>query len=143
MFMLCLNEGKFLKDGIMFFFLVLEVKIDNKFLYNESVGFSVWVFDVGKSIKNSFFILWFQKICFVFNKLKYEYEKMILDYFVKFYFDFYISNDYSVLVIQSSGLFRSFSCGFEKFVRNEKLVVKIDEFNRIVFRIDRYCYVIQ
>uniref|UniRef100_A0A8C4LTW9 KIAA0408 n=1 Tax=Equus asinus asinus TaxID=83772 RepID=A0A8C4LTW9_EQUAS len=140
---LCLNEGKSLKDGIMFSSLAPEAKIDNKPPYNESVGLSMWAFDVGKSTKNSPSTSWFQKTCSAPNKPKYEYEKMIPDHPAKSHPDLHISNDYSASVTQSSGPLRSFSCGFEKSARNEKLAVKTDEFNRTVFRTDRHCHAIQ
>ncbi|EPY79251.1 hypothetical protein CB1_000942004 [Camelus ferus] len=44
---LCLNEGKTLKDGIMFSSLAPETKIDNKPSSNENVGLSMWSSDIG------------------------------------------------------------------------------------------------
>ncbi|XP_047414626.1 uncharacterized protein KIAA0408 homolog isoform X2 [Sciurus carolinensis] len=52
-------------------------------------------------------------------------------------------NDRSCSVTQSGGPPRSFSCGFERTARNEKLAAKTDEFNRTVFRTDRNCRTIQ
>ncbi|XP_058429673.1 uncharacterized protein KIAA0408 homolog isoform X2 [Marmota monax] len=52
-------------------------------------------------------------------------------------------NGRSSSMTQSSGPPRSFSCGFERTARNEKLAAKTDEFNRTVFRTDRHCHAIQ
>ncbi|XP_004422358.2 PREDICTED: uncharacterized protein KIAA0408 homolog [Ceratotherium simum simum] len=137
----CLSEGKTLKDGIMFSPLAPEARIDNKPPYDENVGLSMWSFDIGKGAKNSPSTLWFQKTCSTPNKPKYE--KVIPDHPAKSHPDLHIGNDYSSSVTQSSGPLRSFSCGFERTTRNEKLAAKTDEFNRTVFRTDRHCHAIQ
>ncbi|XP_011357032.1 uncharacterized protein KIAA0408 homolog [Pteropus medius] len=138
---LCLNEGKTMKDGIMFSSLAPEDKIDNKPPCNENVGWGIRSCDTVIGAKNSPSTLWFQKTCSTPNKSKYE--KMILDHPAKSHPDLYLSNDYSSLVTQSSGPLRSFSCGFDRTTRNEKLAAKTDEFNRTVFRTDRNCHAIQ
>lgn len=138
---LCLNERKTLKDGIMFSSLAPEAKIDNKLPCNENVGFGMWPYDTVIGTKNSPKTLCFQKTCSTPSKSKYE--KMIPDHPAKSYSDLHVSSDSSSSVTQSSGPLRSFSCGFEKTTRNEKLAVKTDEFNRTVFRTDRNCHAIQ
>lgn len=129
----CLSEGKTLKNGLTFA-LAPETKADNKPLYNESVGLSMWSCDFEMGSKNNP-ASWFQKTCSAPSKLKYE--KVIPDHPVKFHPDLHINNDSSSSVIQNSGPRRDFSCGFERTTRNEKLAVKTDEFNRTVFRTDR------
>lgn len=138
---LCLNEGKTLKDGVMFSSLAPEDKIDNKPPCNENIGLGIWSCDTVIGAKNSPSTLWFQKTCSTPNKSKYE--KRILDHPAKSHPDLHLSNDYSSLVTQSSGPLRSFSCGFDRTTRNEKLAAKTDEFNRTVFRTDRNCHAIQ
>ncbi|XP_057596345.1 uncharacterized protein KIAA0408 homolog isoform X2 [Hippopotamus amphibius kiboko] len=135
---LCLNEGKTLKGGITFSSLAPETKIDNKPSCKENVGLSMWSCDIGIGAKNSPSTLCFQKTCSIPNKPKYE--KVIPDHPAKSHPDLHISKDYSSSVTQSSSPLRSFSCGFERTTRNEKLAAKTDEFNRIVFRTDRNCH---
>lgn len=137
----CLNEGKTLKDHIMFSPLEPEAKIDNKFLCNENVGVGMWSCSPVIGTKNSPSTLWFQKTCSTPNKSKYE--KMIPDHPAKSHSDIHVSNGHSSSVTQNNGPLRSFSCGFERTTRNEKLAAKIDEFNRTVFRTDRNCREIQ
>lgn len=138
---LCLNEGKTLKDGIMFSSLAPEAKIGNKPPCNENVGLGIWSCDTVIGGKNSPSTLWFQKTCSTPNKSKRE--TTILDHPAKSHPDLHISNDCSSSVTQSSSPPRSFSCGFESTTRNEKLAAKTDEFNRTVFRTDRNCHAIQ
>ncbi|XP_061062925.1 uncharacterized protein KIAA0408 homolog [Eubalaena glacialis] len=139
--MLCLNEGKTLKDGITFSSLAPETKIDKKPSCNENVGLTMWSCDTGIVAKNSPSTPWFQKTCSIPNKP--EYEKVIPDHPAKSHPDLHISNVCSSLVTQSSGPLRSFSCGFERTTKNEKLAAKTDEFNRIVFRTNRNCHAVQ
>ncbi|XP_066104061.1 uncharacterized protein KIAA0408 homolog [Saccopteryx bilineata] len=136
----CLNERKILKDDIMFA-LVPEAKIDNKLACNKNVGVGMWSCDPVIGTKNSLSTLWFQKTCSTPNKSKYE--KIIPDHPAKSHSDIHVNNDYSSSVTQNSGPLRSFSCGFERTTRNEKLAAKTDEFNRTVFRTDRNCHTIQ
>ncbi|XP_066866819.1 uncharacterized protein KIAA0408 homolog isoform X4 [Kogia breviceps] len=138
---LCLNEGKTLKDGITFSSLAPETKTDKKPPCNENVGLTMWSCDTGIGAKNSHSTPWFQKTCSIPNKPKYE--KVIPDHPAKSHPDLHISNVCSSLVTQSSGPLRSFSCGFERTIRNEKLATKTDEFNRIVFRTNRNCHAVQ
>lgn len=138
---LCLNEGKTLRDGIMFCSLAPEAKIDNKPPCTENVGLGMWSCDTGIAGKNCPSTLWFQKTCSTPNKSKYE--KMILDHPAKSHPDLYISDGCSSSVTQSNSPPRSFSCGFGRTPRNEKLAAKTDEFNRTVFRTDRSCHAIQ
>ncbi|KAF6364616.1 hypothetical protein mRhiFer1_007294 [Rhinolophus ferrumequinum] len=138
---LCLNEGKTLKDGVMFSSLAPEAKIGNKPPCNENVGLGIWSCDTVIGGKNSPSTLWFQKTCSTLNKSKHE--TTILDHPAKSHPDLHISNDCSSSVTQSSSPPRSFSCGFECTTRNEKLAAKTDEFNRTVFRTDRNCPAIQ
>lgn len=138
---LCLNEGKTLKDGVMFSSLAPEAKIGNKPPCNENVGLGIWSCDTVIGGKNSPSTLWFQKTCSTLNKSKHE--TTILDHPAKSHPDLHISNDRSSSVTQSSSPPRSFSCGFESTTRNEKLAAKTDEFNRTVFRTDRNCPAIQ
>ncbi|XP_045380466.1 uncharacterized protein KIAA0408 homolog isoform X1 [Camelus bactrianus] len=138
---LCLNEGKTLKDGIMFSSLAPETKIDNKPSSNENVGLSMWSSDIGTGAKNSPSTLWSQKTCSIPNKPKYE--KAIPDQPAKSHPGLHVGNVYGSSVTQSTSPLRSFGCGFEKTTRNEKLAEKTDEFNRIVFRTDRNCHAVQ
>ncbi|KAM7136249.1 uncharacterized protein KIAA0408 homolog isoform 1-T2 [Molossus nigricans] len=137
----CLIEGETLKDGIMFSSLAPEAKIGNKPPRNENVGFGMWSYDTVRGTKNSPSTLWFQKTCSTPSKSKYE--KMIPDHPAKSHSDLHVSNDYRSSVTASSGPLRSFTCGFEKTTRNEKLAAKTDEFNRTVFRTDRNCRAVQ
>lgn len=138
---LCLNEGKTLKDGLMFSSLAPETKIGNKPPCTENVGLGIWSCDTVIGGKNCPSTLWFQKTCSTPSKSKYE--KTILDHPAKSHPDLHISDDGSSSVTQSSSPPRSFSCGFERTPRNEKLAAKTDEFNRTVFRTDRNCRAIQ
>ncbi|KAI5762250.1 KIAA0408-like protein [Gulo gulo luscus] len=138
---LCLNEGKTLKDGIVSPSLAPKAKIGNKLSCNENVGLSMWSYDPGISAKNSPSPLWFQKTCLTPDKPKCE--KMIPDHPTKAHPDLHVSSDYSSSVTESSGPHKSFSCGFKRTTRNEKLAAKTDEFNRIVFRTDRNFRAIQ
>lgn len=133
----CLNEGKSLKDGIMFTSLVPEAKIANKTPCNENVGLSVWSWDSKIGAKNSPSALGFQKTCSTSHKLKYE--KVIPNHPAKSHPELHKSSDCCSLMTQSGAPLRSFSCGFERTIRNEKLAAKTDEFNRTVFRTDRNC----
>ncbi|XP_032263800.1 uncharacterized protein KIAA0408 homolog [Phoca vitulina] len=139
--MLCLDEGKTLKDGITFPSLAPKAKIDNKPPCNENVGLSMWSYDTGISAKSSPSPLWFQKTCSTPNKP--QCEKMIPDHPTKSHPDLHVSSECSSSVTESNGPFKSFSCGFKRTTRNEKLAAKTDEFNRIVFRTDRNCQAIQ
>ncbi|XP_055981882.1 uncharacterized protein KIAA0408 homolog [Sorex fumeus] len=134
-----LNEGKTSKNCIKYS-LAPETKKDNKPLYNENVGLSMWSCDFEMGSKNNP-ASWFQKTCSAPSKLKYE--KVIPDHPVKFHPDLHINNDCSSSVIQNSDPHRNFSCGFERTRRNEKLAAKTDEFNRTVFRTDRNCRVVE
>ncbi|XP_070273750.1 uncharacterized protein KIAA0408 homolog [Myotis yumanensis] len=138
---LCLNEGKTLKDGIMFSSLASEAKMDNQPPCSEDVGCGMWSYDTVIGTKNSPSALWFEKTCSTPNRSKYE--KMTPDHPANFHSDLHVGNDYSSLVTQSSGPLRSFSCGFEKTTRNETLAAKTDEFNRTMFRTDRNCRAVQ
>ncbi|XP_045400284.1 uncharacterized protein KIAA0408 homolog [Lemur catta] len=138
---LCPNEEKTLKDGIMFSSLAPEVKIDSKPPSKEDVGLSMWSHDIGIGAKKSPSTFWFQKTCSTPNKPKYE--MVIPDHPAKSHPDLHVSNDCSSSVTQSSSPLRSFSCGFERTTKNEKLAAKTDEFNRAVFRTDRNCHAIQ
>lgn len=137
---LCPDEGKDLKDG-KFSSLEPEVKMDGKPPYKDDVGLHVWSCDTGKGAKKSPSIPWLPKTCSATNKSKYE--NMIPAHPVKPHADPHVRNDGSSSMTQSSGPLRSFSCGFERTTRNEKLAAKTDEFNRTVFRTDRNCYAIQ
>ncbi|KAL2792545.1 uncharacterized protein WCI35_007850 [Daubentonia madagascariensis] len=132
--MLCPNEEKTLKDGVMFSSLVPEVKIDSKPPSKEDVGLSMRSFDIGIGAKKGPSTFWFQKTCSTPNKP---------DHPAKSHPDLHVSNDYSSSVTQSSSPLRSFGCGFERTTKNEKLAAKTDEFNRTVFRTDRNCHAIQ
>lgn len=138
---LCLNEGKTLKDGIIFSSLASEAKMDGKPPCSEDVGFGIWSHNSVIGTKNSPSTLWFQKTCSTPNKSKCE--MMAPDHPAKFQSDLHVGSDYSSLVTQSSGPLRSSSCGFEKTTRNETLAAKTDEFNRTVFRTDRNCRAVQ
>ncbi|XP_077625550.1 uncharacterized protein KIAA0408 homolog [Crocuta crocuta] len=139
--MLCLNERKTLKDGTMFPSLAPKTKIDNQHACDENVGLSMWSYDTGISAKNSPSTLWFQKTCSTPKKAKCE--KVIPDHPAKSHPLLRVSSDYSSSATESNGSLRSFSCGFKRTTRNEKLAAKTDEFNRIVFRTDRNCQAIQ
>ncbi|XP_029800865.1 uncharacterized protein KIAA0408 homolog [Suricata suricatta] len=142
MSILCLNEGKTLKDGIMFPSLAPKTKIDNQHPCDENVGLSMWSYDTGISANSSPSTLWFQKTCSTPNKAKCE--KVIPDHPDKSHPDLHIiSSNYSSSVTESSGSLRSFNCGLKRTTRNEKLAAKTDEFNRVVFRTDRNCQAIQ
>ncbi|KAM5326956.1 uncharacterized protein KIAA0408 homolog [Glossophaga mutica] len=138
---LCLNEGKTLKNDIMFSSLAPEAKIDDKPPCKESVELNMRSCNAVISTKNSPSTLWFQKTCSTRSKSKYE--KMVPDRPAKSHSDLHGSNDCSSSGTQSSGPLRSFSYGFERTTRNEKLAAKTDEFNRTVFRTDRNCRAIQ
>ncbi|XP_033090393.1 uncharacterized protein KIAA0408 homolog [Trachypithecus francoisi] len=135
------NEGKTLKDGIIFSSLVPEVKIDSKPPSNEDVGLSMWSYDIGIGAKRSPSTSWFQKTCSTPSNPKYE--MVIPDHPAKSHPDLHVSNDCNSSVADSSSPLRNFSCGFERTTRNEKLAAKTDEFNRTVFRTDRNCQAIQ
>ncbi|XP_037376264.1 uncharacterized protein KIAA0408-like [Talpa occidentalis] len=137
----CLNEGKTSKDSIVCSSLAPEAKTPNKPLGNENAGRSMWSCDIGIGAKNSPSALWFQKTCSTPHKLKYE--KVIPDHPAKSHPELHKSNDCYSPMTQSSGPFRSFSCGFERTTRNEKLAAKTDEFNRTVFRTNRNCRAIE
>lgn len=134
------DEGKAMKDGMIFSSLTPGVKIDSKPLDNEG-GFGMWSSDIEIGAKKSPSSLWFQKTCSTLNMPKFE--KGIPDHPCKSHSDLCVGNGHSSLVTQNSGPPRSLSCGFERTVRNEKLAAKTDEFNRIVFRTDRNCRAIQ
>ncbi|XP_045661540.1 uncharacterized protein KIAA0408 homolog isoform X1 [Ursus americanus] len=138
--MLCLNEGKTLKDGIMFPSLAPKAKIDNKPPCNENTGLSMWSYDTGISAKSSPSPSWFRKTCATPSQPQCE---EFPDHPTKSRPDLHISSDYSSSVTESSGPLKSFSCGVKRTTRNEKLAAKTDEFNRIVFRTDRNCRAIQ
>ncbi|KAF7473734.1 hypothetical protein GHT09_015642 [Marmota monax] len=134
------DEGKTMKDGMMFSSLTPGVKIDSKTSDNED-GFGMWSGDIEIGVKKSPSSLWFQKTCSTLNMPKFE--KEIPDHPAKSHSDLYVGNGRSSSMTQSSGPPRSFSCGFERTARNEKLAAKTDEFNRTVFRTDRHCHAIQ
>ncbi|XP_036901683.1 uncharacterized protein KIAA0408 homolog [Sturnira hondurensis] len=138
---LCLNEGNTLKNGVMFSSLAPEAKVDNKPPCKESVGLSMRSCNAVIGTKNSPSALWFQKTCSTPDKSKYE--KMAPGHPAESHADLHGSSNYSSSGTQSSGPLRSFSCGFERTTRNEKLAAKTDEFNRTVFRTDRNCHAIQ
>lgn len=138
---LCLNEGNTLKNCTMFSSLAPEAEIDNKHPCKENVGLSMRECNTVIGTKNSPSTLWFQKTCSTPDKSKYE--KMVPAHPAKSHSDLHGSNDYSSSGTQSSGPLRSFSRGFERTTRNEKLAAKTDEFNRTVFRTDRNCRAIQ
>lgn len=135
---LCLNEGKTLKDGLMFSSLAQETKTENKIPCNENIGLSMWPYDTRIGAKSSPSTLWFQKTCSTPSKPKYE--KLIPAYPAKSHLDLCINNDYSSLVTQCSGPLSSFDGSFKRNTRNDKLAAKTDEFNRAVFRTDRNCH---
>lgn len=136
-----LNEGKTLKDGIMFSPSAPKTKINNTASCSENAELRTWSCDIGIGIKNRSSTPWFQKTCSSPSKPKDE--KAIPDHPVKSHPDPHRRNDSSSSVTQSSGPLRNFSCGFEKTTRNEKLAAKTDEFNRTVFRTDRNCRAVQ
>uniref|UniRef100_A0A8C3VWK7 KIAA0408 n=1 Tax=Catagonus wagneri TaxID=51154 RepID=A0A8C3VWK7_9CETA len=138
---LCPNEGKTLKDGIMFSPLAPKTKIDDTPSCNENVELWTWSCDTGRGVQNSSSTPWFQKTCSIPNKPKYE--KTIPDHPFKSHSDPHGCNDSSSSVTQSSSPLRNFNCGFERTIRNEKLAAKTDEFNRTVFRTDRNCRSVQ
>uniref|UniRef100_A0A8D2DI92 KIAA0408 n=1 Tax=Sciurus vulgaris TaxID=55149 RepID=A0A8D2DI92_SCIVU len=134
------EEGKTMEDDMMFSSLTRGVKIDSKPPVNED-GLGIWSSDIEIGAKKSPSSLWFQKTCSTFNMPKFE--KGIPDHPAKSHSDLYVGNGRSSSVTQSGGPPRSFSCGFERTARNEKLAAKTDEFNRTVFRTDRNCRAIQ
>ncbi|XP_054425916.1 uncharacterized protein KIAA0408 homolog [Pteronotus mesoamericanus] len=138
---LCLNDGKILKNVTMFSSLAPEAKIDNKPPCKENVGLGMWSCDTVIGMKNNPSTLWLQKTCPTPDKS--VYGEMIPDHPAKSHSGLCVSNDCSSLVTTSSFPLRSFSCGFERTTRNEKLAAKTDEFNRTVFRTDRNCRIMQ
>ncbi|XP_004673893.1 PREDICTED: uncharacterized protein KIAA0408 homolog [Condylura cristata] len=135
--MCCLNEGKPSKDSILCSSLAPEAKLADKPPCNENAGHSIWSSDIGVGAKYSPPAVWFQKTCSPPHKLKYE--KVAPDHPAKSHPELHKSSDCCSPRMQSSGPLRSFSCGFERTTRNEKLAAKTDEFNRTVFRTNRNC----
>ncbi|XP_006144325.1 uncharacterized protein KIAA0408 homolog [Tupaia chinensis] len=138
----CPNEGVTLKDHTVFSSLGSEVKIDCKPPCHEDVGLDMWSCEIETGAKKSPSTLWFQNnICSTPSKPKYE--MVIPDHPAKSHPDLHVSKDCGSSLTHSSAPPRSFSCGFERTTRNEKLAAKTDEFNRTVFRTDRNCRAIQ
>ncbi|KAG8510870.1 hypothetical protein J0S82_010555, partial [Galemys pyrenaicus] len=138
----CLNETKTSKDSIMCSSLAPEAKIANKPPCDGNAGLSMWSCDIGIGAKNSPSALWFQKTCSTPHKLKCE--RIIPDHPAKSHPDLHKSiSDCCSPMTQSGDPLRSFSCGFERTTRNEKLAAKTDEFNRTVFRTNRNCHAIE
>ncbi|XP_006834743.1 PREDICTED: uncharacterized protein KIAA0408 homolog [Chrysochloris asiatica] len=141
---LCPNEGKSVKDGVIFSSFAPEAKINNKPQCNENeVQYepSLWSCDIGVGVKNSPSALWFQKTASTPNKQKYE--KLIPNHSAKSHPNLHVSHGGNSSVAQNCGPLASFTCNFERTTRNEKLAAKTDEFNRTVFRTDRNCVAIQ
>nr|XP_020040606.1 uncharacterized protein KIAA0408 homolog [Castor canadensis]XP_020040607.1 uncharacterized protein KIAA0408 homolog [Castor canadensis] len=138
---LCPDEDKTLKDSTMFSSLTPEVKTDSKPPGNEGVGLAMWSRDIGVGTTKNPSTLWFQKTSSISNNPKFE--NVIPDHPVKSHANLHVSSNCSSKVTQSSGPLKSLSGGFERTTKNEKLAAKTDEFNRTVFRTDRYCHVVQ
>ncbi|XP_012882276.1 PREDICTED: uncharacterized protein KIAA0408 homolog [Dipodomys ordii] len=128
---LCPEEEKILTS---------EVKVDSKHPGNEDIRLPVWSHDFGMYTQKSLSPLCFQKNSYIPNNL--TSERVISEHLPKFPPDLHINNDCSSSITQSGGSLASFSCGFERTTRNEKLAAKTDEFNRTVFRTDRNCHAI-
>ncbi|KAM6181804.1 uncharacterized protein KIAA0408 homolog [Erethizon dorsatum] len=133
------DERKTLEDNVMFSSLTPEIQRDSK--PPGSVRLGVSPRDVGIDVKKSPSTVWFQNTSSTLNKP--QFENVATDHPAKFHPVLHVSDDGSSLVAQSGGQLRSFSCGFERTTRNEKLATKTDEFNRTVFGTDRNCHAIQ
>lgn len=129
------DEGKTSADSVMFSSLIPEIQRDS------SVQLGISPCEAGKDATKSLSTLWLQKFCSAPEQP--QVEKVVPDHPAKSHPAPHMNNDSGSLVAQSSGPHRSFSCGFERTTRNEKLATKTDEFNRTVFRTDRNCHAIQ
>ncbi|XP_010624037.1 uncharacterized protein KIAA0408 homolog [Fukomys damarensis] len=121
------HEGKTSADSVMFASLIPEIQIDS------SVQLGISPCEAGEDATKSLSTLWLQQP---------QVGKVVPDHPAKSHPAPHVNNDSGSLA-QSSGPHRSFSCGFERTTRNEKLATKTDEFNRTVFRTDRNCHAIQ
>ncbi|XP_023569986.1 uncharacterized protein KIAA0408 homolog [Octodon degus] len=133
------DKGKTMEDSVMFSSLTSETQIAKK--PPGSVRHGVTPCDIAIDATKSPSTLWPQNTCSPPNKP--QFENVVSDHPAKSHPVLHVSNDSSSSVAQGSGPPRSFSCGFERTTRNEKLATKTDEFNRTVFRTDRNCHATQ
>ncbi|XP_013006509.2 uncharacterized protein KIAA0408 homolog [Cavia porcellus] len=129
------DEGKTLEDSVVFSSLTPEIQIDSRAPGSVRLGVSPCTFEV--DAKRSPSALRFQNTCSLPTKP--QLENVLADHSEKSPV-LPVNNDSSSLVAQSSGPLGSFTCGFERTTRNEKLATKTDEFNRTVFRTDTHCH---
>ncbi|XP_005389228.1 PREDICTED: uncharacterized protein KIAA0408 homolog [Chinchilla lanigera] len=133
------DKGKTLEDSAMFSSLTPEVQVDSKPLGSVRLGMSPC--SVERDATKSPSTLWIQNTCSTPNKP--QFENVVPNHPAKSHPVVHVRNDGGSSVAQSNGPLRSFSCGFERTTRNEKLATKTDEFNRTVFGTDRNCHVTQ
>lgn len=129
----CLNEGQRLNSCVAFP-VAPEAKAGKEPPYHGNVARTVWPCGLETGSRQSP-LSWFPESSSAPSKLKGGGGTPQPS--VQLHPDLHLNNGASAAVMENTGPWRTRSPAFERTMRNERLAVKTDEFNRTVFRTDR------